>query len=87
MPRTFRTRELLHLAENETRMFLVGREFDTLPQIRRIESRRKSEMARDALVKSTHIVAPQYMAGVISLLFPGVTRRGRGSRVRLHMRV
>lgn len=79
--------KLLHLAQNKTRMFMVGREFDTLPQIRRIEARPKSGMARDALIKCTHIVAPQYMAGVISLLFPRLTRRGRGSRVRLHMRV
>lgn len=43
----------LHLARNETRMFPVGREFDTLPQIRRIELRPRAGAARDALVKCT----------------------------------
>lgn len=69
-------------------MFPVGRKFDTVPQIRRIESRARGwNAARDALVKCTHVVAPQYTTGVISLLFPALTRCGRGSREYDYIRV
>lgn len=76
----------LHLARNPEYFRSAGK-FDTLPQIRRIEPRPRDGTAGDALVKCTHVVAPQYTTGVISLLFPALTRCGRGSRVRPHTRV